>query len=111
MTLSTLPQADALTISQGRNRRHGTAGLQSKQHNSGLAADLKTEKDQEGGERERELVRGKLIEPQEGFNHLTVSFLLEENAGIVMATVERSQEKVSLNQNELSKHEHRIAAT
>ena len=91
MTLSTLAWADALNISQGRDETHGTAGSQTKQHNSELAADLKTEKGQEGGEREGELVRGTGIEPQEGFNHLTVSFLLEENAGIVMATTEHEK--------------------
>lgn len=62
------------------NRRFGTAVSQNKQHNSGLAADVKTNKDWEGGGREGELFKGKVIEPQEGFNHPTVSFVLEEYA-------------------------------
>jgi len=44
MILSTLAWADALNISQGRDGSHGTADSQIKQHSSGLAADLKTEK-------------------------------------------------------------------
>lgn len=42
------------------------------QHSSGLAADVKTKEDKEGGEREGELFKGKVTELQEGFNHPTV---------------------------------------
>lgn len=42
-------------------------------------------------ERERELFREEFIEPQDGFNHPAVSFLLEEYARIVMATMEHEK--------------------
>lgn len=98
-TLPTLAWAGALSISPGRGGRHGT----------GLAGDLKTEKGQEGGEREGELVRGTCTEPREGINHVTVSFLLEENAGIVTAATEHEAKFHLI--SKWAEQEHHVAAT